>query len=104
MERLETVDYVRPVHYVPTIYLDRDDLVIQDDDDSAKDVIKIVNGADKDDAIALGLNDDFCLARDGDDLVWGGTGHDVIFGENGNDRRGISPDQEHTESDRVFGF
>ena len=85
-DTLQDVEYVDPVNHVPAGFLPRTGgQIINDDDISISDVLKLISGTSGGDLIAAGLNDDTVSAYGGDDRVWGGDGDDRLNGQNGND-------------------
>jgi Ca2+-binding RTX toxin-like protein len=86
-DRLETVTYVDPVNYVPDGYgAEPGGIMLNDDDNIAAHVDRVIYGSDYGDAISAGLNNDVVEALGGDDFIWGGSGHDTIHAGSGDDQ------------------
>lgn len=89
---LEDVTFVDQINVVPKGAVADGGVVINDVDaflfatgEDQRALLIEIEGSDRGDLIAAGLNDDTVRAGDGNDQVWGGSGHDTLFGEDGDD-------------------
>ena len=105
---LTNVAFIDQKNYVPAGFKPQaGGVLINDTDENAADVTRVIHGSTKGDAIAAGLNDDTVSSGDGNDLVWGGSGHDKIFAGSGNDTvwggTGNDKISGGTGDDRLYG-
>ena len=91
-EALRDIEFIDQVNVVPDgveadggVIINDVDKVFAPTEEEVRAVISVIEGSEKGDLIAAGLNDDTVTAGDGDDQVWGGSGHDVINGDKGDD-------------------